>query len=495
MPLLNTTVHHESIIGRNATSRALITSIRSKSIRLSDKFSDFETARRCNNSPSVSQDVLIELLKEIEVFDVEGLQQVLRLSRKIDPSVKIYLPKALSKIGCYFRFACDLIDGARSPETTIFRSISIQPMEGPRFDMPFITNRSMNFDQAAQRVTGSSYQHLLNAYGLVVSNARTNFEKRLSNHRIPWKVHAEIQLLFRYKQQPQVSRPRIISSSKSACYLCNLFIQLHGGFHVPRTHGRLYDRWVLPEGAFSELAVNAHLLSAIESFNAALEAKVKGILRTNTRSLPHPEESVVHLSQPWSPASTLSEIREQIAIQDTVNHTRESPSGDQRELPPSLFLASPSISSNLKSSVSFNQSMAQSQPLTPLPNLPPPSPTSLSHHLSSNTPTTYALTSSQSPLIIEAGPLTLHLSWNLNVADGASPSRRNCWVRIHRIAFAQPKSSHEIVDVASLPNDHDVVVERGAALSSRELALQLGEDVVVVKYMFGDDEEGEEGRG
>jgi hypothetical protein len=35
-------------------------------------------------------------------------------------------------------------------------------------------------------------------------------------------------------------------SSKSACYLCNLFFQLHSGFHVPRTHGRLYDKWILP---------------------------------------------------------------------------------------------------------------------------------------------------------------------------------------------------------------------------------------------------------
>jgi hypothetical protein len=57
-----------------------------------------------------------------------------------------------------------------------------------------------------------------------------------------WKVHAEIQLLFFYEAHPSRRRPRFICSSKSACYLCNLFFSLHGGFYVPRTHGRLYAR-------------------------------------------------------------------------------------------------------------------------------------------------------------------------------------------------------------------------------------------------------------
>lgn len=458
-------------------------------------FSDFETARSRDSPSGVSLNMLIEMLIQIDDFDVDGLRTVLKMSRKMDPSIKKYLPKGMSKVGCYFRFACELIDAARSPDYTIFRSISIRTMEEPHFDVPFIAERSINFEQAAQRVTGSSYQDLLYAYGLVVSKARANFEERLSNHPIRWKVHAEIQLLFRYKQQPQVSRPRIISSSKSACYLCNLFVQYHGGFCVPRTHGRLYDRWVLPERAISELAVNAHLISVIERLNAALEAKIKDVLRTNSRSLPYPEESIAHLPQPWSPASTLSEIREQISIQETIDHTRGDPSGDQREPPPSVLPASSSILATSRSSILFNQPTARSQPLNPLPNLPPSSSTSLTHHLSSNTPTTYALTSPQSTLIIEAGPLTLHLSWNLKVADGASTLHRSCWVQIHRTTFAPPNSSHEIIDVASLPNDRDVVVESGAALSSRELALQIGGDVVVVKYMVGDAEEGEGDRG
>lgn len=65
-------------------------------------------------------------------------------------------------------------------------------------------------------------------------------------------VHAEVQLLAHYLLQPQDSPhqqpvPRIIGASKSACFLCFLFIRAHGGLRPPATHGRLYDQWTIPD--------------------------------------------------------------------------------------------------------------------------------------------------------------------------------------------------------------------------------------------------------
>ena len=54
-------------------------------------------------------------------------------------------------------------------------------------------------------------------------------------------------LLFLYELNPGRLRPRVICSSKSACYLCSLFFKLHGRFYVLRTHGRLYHKWTLPD--------------------------------------------------------------------------------------------------------------------------------------------------------------------------------------------------------------------------------------------------------
>lgn len=78
-------------------------------------------------------------------------------------------------------------------------------------------------------------------------------------------VHAEVQLLVHYLLTPSPSRsheyrppPRLIGASKSACFLCYLFIRAHGGPRPPATHGRLYDQWTIPDlEEYSEAQVAA----------------------------------------------------------------------------------------------------------------------------------------------------------------------------------------------------------------------------------------------
>ncbi|KAK0748267.1 hypothetical protein B0T21DRAFT_419999 [Apiosordaria backusii] len=60
------------------------------------------------------------------------------------------------------------------------------------------------------------------------------------------KVHAEVQIVTHYELHPVPRKPRVICSNKDACYLCNLFIQVHGMFYVPKSHGRLYTGWRVP---------------------------------------------------------------------------------------------------------------------------------------------------------------------------------------------------------------------------------------------------------
>lgn len=66
---------------------------------------------------------------------------------------------------------------------------------------------------------------------------------------IKGKIHAEIQLLFHCYELGKMKflPPRVLVSSKDACYLCNAFISIHGRMHVPGIHGRLYNRWRLPK--------------------------------------------------------------------------------------------------------------------------------------------------------------------------------------------------------------------------------------------------------
>ncbi|KAL2698638.1 hypothetical protein AAEP93_010026 [Penicillium crustosum] len=60
-------------------------------------------------------------------------------------------------------------------------------------------------------------------------------------------VHAEMQQIFHYTNHPHDPSPRFIGCSKSACYLCDMFIQKHSQYRISHAHRRLYHKWTLPD--------------------------------------------------------------------------------------------------------------------------------------------------------------------------------------------------------------------------------------------------------
>ncbi|RDL40955.1 uncharacterized protein BP5553_00934 [Venustampulla echinocandica] len=104
------------------------------------------------------------------------------------------------------------------------------------------------------------------------------------------KIHAEMQLVMHYELNPVPRPPRVISSSKDACYLCNAFINFHGKYHIPRTHGRLYPAWRLPNlETRPELQVGFN-----EVLHERIRRSVNAMLSSKHRALhPHPNESTI----------------------------------------------------------------------------------------------------------------------------------------------------------------------------------------------------------
>lgn len=130
---------------------------------------------------------------------------------KLEPSLKEHLSEAMGKISRYYSTTSELVCAARHETYRLFENINVESFQ-IRVPTPLL--------------------------------------------RRECKVHAEIQLLFFYELHPELPRPRFICSSKSACYMCNLFFSIHGGFHIPRTHGKLYDKWTLP--TWLELPTERH---------------------------------------------------------------------------------------------------------------------------------------------------------------------------------------------------------------------------------------------
>lgn len=139
------------------------------------------------------------------------------------------------------------------------------------------------------------------------------------------RIHAEIQLLFYYDQQAQTPlRPRVICASKNACYLCNAFLSLHNQFYTPKTHGKLYPQWTLPN--LSALSLPRTRLKELENlyrqFNICIEERVLSCLET------------VGLAQSYDNESRILNIHSLTASEvSTLDHTGEEPGpNDARNL-------------------------------------------------------------------------------------------------------------------------------------------------------------------
>lgn len=72
--------------------------------------------------------------------------------------------------------------------------------------------------------------------------------------RVSCFVHAEIQLVTFYglNANAATKSPRVLGVSKSACYLCSLFVLIQGHYFITKTHGHLYDLWNVPDLASYE---------------------------------------------------------------------------------------------------------------------------------------------------------------------------------------------------------------------------------------------------
>ncbi|CZR58861.1 uncharacterized protein PAC_08753 [Phialocephala subalpina] len=208
-----------------------------------------------------AKEVVGVLVKQMYAFSsTSNLGAALRNST-LEPSLKTYLPEAIGKLGRYYSATSELVCAARNQAWRLFENVEVEPFQ---IQIPAALQKSH------------------------------------------WKVHAEMQLLFFYETHLDHLRPRFICSSKSACYLCNLFFTLHGGFHIPKTHGRLYDKWTLPDWLDVPTECRENLGRISTLLKATIDGKVQRALRSRKKKVYHyPNESVLPQLASW-PASCSS---------------------------------------------------------------------------------------------------------------------------------------------------------------------------------------------
>ena len=144
---------------------------------------------------------------------------------------------------------------------------------------------------------------LLQQFNGSESKASAALVQRLDGTRPGIKVHAEIKLLFYYESYPNSAKPRVICANKSACYLCDLFLRVHGHFQVPRTFGKLNERWILPDWLDTIPPERFPVLkTVIERFDSILDTQIQRLSRGIGRH-PDPMESAIGIAAHWSMSS------------------------------------------------------------------------------------------------------------------------------------------------------------------------------------------------
>ncbi|KAL2757406.1 hypothetical protein ACRALDRAFT_1091729 [Sodiomyces alcalophilus JCM 7366] len=75
---------------------------------------------------------------------------------------------------------------------------------------------------------------------------RDDFKVKVGRILRESRIHAEVQILAYLEDKCPPLPPRVIRSSKKACFLCNSLFGLQKTYSIPHSHGRLYEGWRVP---------------------------------------------------------------------------------------------------------------------------------------------------------------------------------------------------------------------------------------------------------
>ena len=256
---------------------------------------------------------LLELCRSLTSRIDEATGPLARLFSNADKQIPL---EKLRKLGYYFSISRDLYSAAWNRKYHIFDHVKVEVIQIRNTANSVSPRLPTNLTACLERVQKSQ-----NLERPVSDLARLSSEgeKRLFNQTVSrapkyWKVHAEMQLLLYYEIHPNLKKPRVICSSKDACYLCDLFFKAHGRYHIPKTHGRLYEMWGLPafdaeliSGRKSGKGSCGNLSRVVERFNTLIEQQVVSILAGNHTRFPFGNESTLLLPHHWS-TSVLSRL-------------------------------------------------------------------------------------------------------------------------------------------------------------------------------------------
>ena len=533
--LLDTAIRDQSIRPSPNITVMELADVLKKIKSLQALFLKFEDIQDHSAASSVVQDMGMELITQMhDLASRTNLKLALNSSKTLNAELKTFLPEAVGKLGRYYSISHELVCVARSEENSIFNSITIETAPTLRPSQPLNVDRNVHPLTTLQNIlrpggvvqSRSLKPSLEKCFGKPIQVILDEFRLAITDYYKSVKVHAEIQLLFFYELNSERKRPRTICSSKSACYLCDLFFKLHSQYYVPRTHGRLYHRWTLPDWHILLPEMRRRDFDVLlRNLSEVLKVKVRAALDRGPVRANHSNESILVRSlssitqvlPPFPQSITtlrLALTREQLPDRFTPNGPISSegpaslaftsPDPLLSEPPPQVELLTGATSSSISPSTSTFRLLAQ-EPMTPreLPSrdtsintptaspLPPLSPSSTAlpksnHEMTEGEPIRRPISYPNISINVGTTRLNLHLSSDTTPnPDILSHSSSRCLVRVKWPQGDETGNvNSQAINAEGLSYDTEMEFHHGATCTPTELHLRRGEDFVSIKYTF-----------
>ena len=246
------------LVDRQATKQSLkqLLQVAMRSLSPSSPFLDMSRKALAKANLWLQHQTLARLQDMVEsvrhLSRLDHLRDVLESipNRQMDPHSKKSLLNMIKKLARYRDAARYLCRTAK--KFAIVRRMKVQIVTLPRDSFqawPSLSNAELSSTSAGLQLTKKTkkqFNQCLRLFGVSETAAVRQVMKCKSDIISKGKVHAEIQLIHHLEEQVSSASPRVICSSKDACFLCNAFITTHGKLYTPRSHGRLYPKWRLP---------------------------------------------------------------------------------------------------------------------------------------------------------------------------------------------------------------------------------------------------------
>ncbi len=239
-------------------------------------------------------------------FDLRGMIGKFT-SKELDPTLGEGFVTRLEKLSRYYESAKHLSRLAKRLTALRLAQVCELRLDDRHFARIGVHSQSLRLEDCLYDCLPKEQREDLDR---VLSQLRTEYRRsgvtfpsRFRSANVTSKVHAEIQILCHYELHPARFLPRVICSSKDACYMCNTFVRAHEKFYIPKTHGKVYPSWRLPS-SIPSLAIPNRVFCDIVRQQILEEFKLR-IQSGERLKMTHPNESTLFPLKAFDSLSTL----------------------------------------------------------------------------------------------------------------------------------------------------------------------------------------------